>query len=90
MLNPNEIIEENIGTEFIEFEKEVERLSQELEQINVEASIYTSDRVIGIHRDLLEISLAEISWSRYFAIYRTIIGHASTLESKFKVTNENK
>jgi uncharacterized protein (DUF362 family) len=44
MLNPNEIIEENIGTEFIEFEKEVERLSQEqLEQINVEASIYTSD-----------------------------------------------
>ncbi len=87
MLDPNEIIEEHIGIELEEFENEVENLSQEqLEQINVEATIYTANRVKGIHRDLLEISIGEVRWPKYFAAYRTVTGNASGLETKLKET----
>lgn len=85
MLDPNEIIEENKGIELEQFENEVERLTQDqLEQINVDAGIYTLDRVKGIHRDLLEISIGEVRWPKYFASYRTVTGEASALETKIR------
>lgn len=86
MLDPNEIIEENAGDELEVFEREVESLTQQqLEQINVEAGIYSLERVKGIHRDLLEISIGEIRWPKYFAAYRTVTGEESVLESHLRV-----
>lgn len=87
MLDPNEIIEENTGKELEAFEQEVESLTQEqLEQLNVEAGIYTSDRIKGIHRDLLEISIGEIRWPKYFTAYRIVTGVKSALESQLRAT----
>ena len=81
MLNLKEIIEENNGPELVIFEEEVSQLSQEqLEQLNVEEGIYTPSRLVGIHRDLLEISAAEVRWPSYFMAYSKVMGRPSVLD----------
>ncbi len=85
MIDPYEIIEENDGKTLAVFEQEVSQLTQEqLEQINVEAGIYTAERVKGIHRDLLEISLGEIRWPKYFDAYRKVTDKPSILASRIQ------
>jgi len=82
MLDPNEIVEDNKGPELEIFEQEVESLSQEqLEQLNVEEGIYDDlDKAKRNHRDLLEISAAEVRWPKYFAAYRKVMGQPSVLD----------
>lgn len=81
MIDLNEIIEDNEGVELAIFEREVEQLTQQqLEQLNVEEGIYTRERAQGVHRDLLEISAAEVRWPKYFAAYKKVVGKPSTLE----------
>lgn len=82
MIDLNEIIEDNEGPEFEKFEQEVESLSQEqLEQLNVEECIYDDlDDARRNHRDLLEISAAEVRWPKYFAAYRKVMGQPSVLD----------
>jgi len=81
MLDGHEIIENHKSPALAKFQQEVEQLTQEqLEELNVEVGIYPAEVARHVHRDLLEISAAEVYWSDYFAAYRKIMGRPSVLD----------